>query len=184
MAGAPPYDPRVIANELILLAQEYGLEITHLTIQKSVYFLHERYLRTRKVALCTGHFEAWQHGPVHPQLWTSFKEHGADPVSKVAKGLDIMTGEVVDLPRISDQSDRRFLVAEGLGLIETPAHRLVGISHARGGAWDLVTNIGGGKRAYGARISNEDIVQTRNGRLIPVSDSQLPDEEMYEQPPS
>ena len=184
MAERPPYDPRVLANELIFLSQEYGLEITHLTIQKSVYFLHEKYLRARGTPLCSGHFEAWKHGPVHPQLWNSFKEHGSEAITKPALGFDILTGEIVDLPRITEQADRRFVASKGLALIETPAHRLVGLSHARGGPWDDVTQIGGGKRAFGARISNEKIVQTKNGRLVAVRDSTWPDEEMHEQPPS
>ena len=184
MAEKPPYDPRVLANELIRLAQEYGLEITHLTIQKAVYFLHEKYLRARGIPLCSGHFEAWKHGPVHPQLWNSFKDYGSEPVRRPASGFNILTGEVVELRAITDQFDRRFVASKGLALIETPAHRLVGLSHARGGPWDVLTDIGGGKRAYGARISNENIIKTKNGRLVPVCDSNWPDEEMHEQPPS
>ena len=183
MASAPPYDPRTIANELLHLANEYGLLITHLTIQKAVYFLHEKYLHNHDVPLCLGHFEAWQHGPVHPQLWESFKKYGSEPVTAPAEGFDILTGEAKELPRVSSQEDRRFLTAKGLGLIELPAHRLVGLSHARGGPWDAVTRIGG-KRHYGARIPNELIVQKRNGRLMPVRDSRTSDEVMYEQPPT
>lgn len=184
MKDSPPYDPRIIANELIELGREYGLSVTHLTLQKAVYFLHERYLKVADAPLCSGHFEAWKHGPVHPQLWTSFKAHGAEKIEVLATKLDVLTGEICPLPRISENRTRRFIVTEGLALLEMPAARLVGLSHSRGGPWDVVTHRHGGKREYGGRISNEVIVQSKNGRMIPIRPHESFDEVLYEHPPS
>ncbi|MCR2832579.1 type VI toxin-antitoxin system SocA family antitoxin [Parerythrobacter lacustris] len=184
LSDKPPYDPRVVANELIDLGLEFGIAITHLSLQKTIYFLHEKHLKAFGKPLCGGHFEAWKHGPVHPQLWTSFKRAGAEPIRHHAYGLDISTGALRNLPKIENKTVRRFIVSEGLALLEMPAPRLVGLSHARNGPWDLVTTIPGGKREFGARIPNDLIVQTKNARMIPIRNDEVENEVFDEQPPS
>jgi uncharacterized phage-associated protein len=184
MDDLPPYDARIIANEVVDLAREFKVELTHLSLQKIVYFLHEAYLRESGVALCSGYFEAWKHGPVHPQIWSSFKAAGRAPIRHHAYGLSIDTGLPKNLPRVSNSEVRLYLASEGSRLLRIPAPRLVGLSHAREGPWDVATRDSRGQREYGARISNNLILQCRTGRLLSVRDSDANEDDLYEQPPS
>lgn len=184
MDDAPPYDARIIANEIIDLAREFAIELTHLSLQKIVYFLHEAHLREYGEPLCSGYFEAWKHGPVHPQIWSSFKAAGRAPIRHHAYGLSIDTGLPKNLSRISNRAVRLYLISEGLRLLRIPAPRLVGISHAPGAPWDVCTRDSGGQREYGARISNDLILRCGVGKLLSVRDSEVNEDDLYEQPPS
>jgi uncharacterized phage-associated protein len=53
MAENPPFDPRIVANYLLDFAWRYDLEVTHLALQKTVYFLHARFLREFGAPLVT-----------------------------------------------------------------------------------------------------------------------------------
>jgi uncharacterized phage-associated protein len=180
----PPYDPRMIANELIDLARQFAIDITHLSLQKVVYFLHEDFLREYDEPLCSGHFEAWKHGPVHPQIWSTFRAAGREPIKHHAYGFDVFTGQTKNLPSISHKKVKLFIAAEGLRLLRIPAPRLVGLSHVPRGAWDVVTKDPGGQRVYGARISNELILKYRASRMVSIRDIEDDEEDLYEQPPT
>lgn len=180
----PPYDPRSIANHLLDIAWQYGLSVTHLSLQKVIYFLHERYLKENGVPLCKGYFVAWKHGPVHPQIWSAFKEAGRDPIRHHAYGLDVITGIPSQVPNVSNKQILLYLTARGLDLLSIPAHRLVGLSHLPGSAWDQITKRACGQREYGARISEELMLKARPSGFVDVRDSPEGNEELYEQPPS
>ena len=184
MEDHPPYDPRQIANEVIDLAREFQLEVTHLSLQKIIYFLHESFLKEGNGPLCLGYFEAWKHGPVHPQLWTTFKAAGRTSIRHHAYGVDIGTGLPRALPKVTNTRVRMHIVAEGVRLLKIPAARLVGISHAKGSPWDRLTTRSGGQREYGARISNELVLECRIGAMVPIRDAIADEEDLYEQPPS
>lgn len=182
--GDAPFDPRSVANSLLEVAWRYDVPVTHLSLQKAVYFLHAEFLKEYGEPLCQGYFEAWQHGPVHPQIWSSFKEAGRDAIRHTAYGIDILSGIPKKVEEISSTPILRFIAARGLPLLSIPAHRLVGMSHLPGGPWDRITKKSGGQREYGARISNELIVEAHHARMAPVRDSLAGDEDLYEQPPS
>jgi uncharacterized phage-associated protein len=184
MEDFPPYDPRIIANALIDLAADFEIPITHLSMQKIVYFLHETYLKEKGEPLCSGFFEAWKHGPVHPQLWSSFKDSGRDKITQHVEGLDVISGRPRKLPPIKNRQVRLHIVSEGCRLLQLSSSRLVDISHARGSPWDVLTRGNSGQREYGARISNDIIVSSRGGRMIPIRDAGPIEDDMYEQPPT
>lgn len=184
MSLHPPFDPRSIANCLLDAAWQYDVDVTHLSLQKTIYFLHAQFLKEKGEPLCKGYFEAWKHGPVHPQIWSSFKSSGRCFLKHHAYGLDLLTGIPKKVEEISDKSILLFITTRGLDLLSIPAHRLVGMSHLPGGPWDRATRNSGGQREYGARISDELILQAHHARMAPVSDSPIIDEDLYEQPPS
>lgn len=179
----PPYDPRSVANHILNLAWDYGIEVTHLSLQKILYFLHEQHLREFTSPLCKGYFIAWKHGPVHPEIWNSFKAVGRNTIRHHAYALDINSGMPVKAPEIENKDVRLFIAMSGLPLLKIPAHRLVGLSHLRNGPWDKVTRGSGGQREYGARISDELMLSARTSRMLPINESQEGQEDLYEQPP-
>lgn len=54
--------------------RESGDSITHLKLQKLVYYAQSWYLANFNKALFGEDVEAWAHGPVAPSLWQQYKD--------------------------------------------------------------------------------------------------------------
>lgn len=67
---------------LTLVDEELGDGISNLKMQKLVYFAQGFHLAIYNEPLFSEPIEAWQHGPVVPQLYHAFKEHGAQPIAQ------------------------------------------------------------------------------------------------------
>lgn len=52
-----------------------GDSITHLKLQKLVYYAQAWYLANFNKPLFEEDLEAWAHGPVAPSLWRKYKDH-------------------------------------------------------------------------------------------------------------
>lgn len=60
--------------------EDIGDSITHLKLQKLVYYAQGIYLAMKGVPLFEDHIEAWDHGPVVPTLYRNFREYGSNPI--------------------------------------------------------------------------------------------------------
>ena len=103
MAGHP-YTPLQIANWFLAnVARDAGDLITHLKLQKLVYYAQAWSLAARGKPLFDEDIQAWAHGPVVPSLFRAFRDHGMDPIPAPATvpRLDAETvellGEVLDV---------------------------------------------------------------------------------------
>ena len=83
MSELPPYDPRAVANLLLDTADEFGVDVTNLALQKLLYFAHGHFLKQIGQPLVQGAFEAWNNGPVHPAIYHAFKGAGREPSVRV-----------------------------------------------------------------------------------------------------
>ncbi len=148
----PPYDPRAVANLLLDLADQEGLAVTNLMLQKLLYFAHAHFLIRSGEPLVQGGFEAWTYGPVHPAVYQAFKAEGGHALQGRALGRNVMTGETRALPAPVDPLVRRHVddVLRAYGHL-SPG-RLVDISHAPRGAWATVVNKAKTGVALGMRI--------------------------------
>ncbi|WP_339760072.1 Panacea domain-containing protein [uncultured Hoeflea sp.] len=109
------------------LAERSGWTLTNLELQKILYLAHMFHLgRTGGEPLVQGNFEAWDYGPVHPDLYHKAKIFGSDPVKNVFHGLS-------DLPHCSE---RQIIDEAYSSLGNAGPGRLVNATHRRGGAWD------------------------------------------------
>jgi uncharacterized phage-associated protein len=174
------YDPRAICN---LILDEAGRSaITHVALQKLLYFAHGLHLQRTGEPLVSGYFEAWKHGPVHPAVYKSFKKAGSASIGFRAEGRDVLTGESKPLlPNIDDeayQCVRQTVAAYG----NMTAWTLVDISHAKGAPWDLVVEKAKEGIALGLRIPNNLIagefkkhkISIRNDRRTGEPDEETP----------
>lgn len=152
MHDSPPYDPRAVANLLLDVADEFGISVSNLALQKLLYFAHGHFLIETGRPLVSGAFEAWNNGPVHPAVYHAFKSAGREPIRTRAVGRNIITGEVRQLvsPRTADVLRQLRKVIDAYGHLS--AGLLVAISHAKDGPWATVRDRATRGIALGARI--------------------------------
>lgn len=108
------------------LAERSGWTLSNLELQKILYLAHMFHLgRTDGEPLVPGFFEAWDYGPVHPDLYRRAKVFGSDPVSNIFHGN-------IDLPECSERAilDEAY---DSLGKLGPG--RLVNATHRKEGAW-------------------------------------------------
>src|ERR1044071_6004385 len=134
----PPYDPRRLANLLLDMADREGIAVSNLALQKLLYFAHARFLVMRRQPLVSGHFEAWQLGPVQPVVYALFKRHGKNRISTRARRMNFKTGMEEPLPAIGNTDIRRYMRRFVEEFAHMSSSQLVRMTHARNGPWDHV----------------------------------------------
>ena len=75
-----------VANYILEISQndsgdEEFVLITHMQLQKLVYFCQGYYLALQGSPLFNETIEAWDHGPVCPKLYQSLKRYGPSPIT-------------------------------------------------------------------------------------------------------
>ena len=108
-----------------LVAARSGWTLTNLSLQKIIYIAHMFHLGTYDDTLVSGDFEAWDLGPVHPDLYHHVKRFGAGPVTSIRTTMP-STGRENEISTLSEAFDV-------LGR-KTPG-QLVAITHWSKGAW-------------------------------------------------
>lgn len=154
------FDPRVVANAIIARAAHEQLPITHIALQKLLYFAHGLFLLRHRRPLVSGYFEAWTFGPVHPAVYAAFKASGSEPIECKAHRKDLRTGQQMDLPELSDTAARRVIDQILTAYGDLTAGQLVRLSHARDGPWDVVCRSAKTRTTIGLRIGN-DLISER-----------------------
>jgi uncharacterized phage-associated protein len=164
-----PYDPRIVANALLEVAAYHGKHLTNLSLQKLLYFCHARFLLEKNQPLVKGHFEAWKFGPVHPVVYEAFKECGSDPIKTKANAIDPISRKEKFLPPLEDESARQYVLATiaTFGGLETG--RLVDISHAPNGPWDVVVKRARESVSLGMKIPDSLIKERFKFHKISIS---------------
>lgn len=127
------------------LAKRSGWTLSNLELQKILYLAHMFHMGRTGEPLVYGQFEAWDYGPVHPDLYHRVKVFGSDPVEDI----------FFDAEEPSEGSAERSILDEAYdNLGKAGAGRLVNATHRPGGAWD-VNYIPGQRHCV---IPNEDIL--------------------------
>ena len=76
-----------VANYILEISQDDELEdgeyelISHMKLQKLVYFCQGYFLALSGRPLFNESIEAWPHGPVCPRLYQSLKRYGSSPIT-------------------------------------------------------------------------------------------------------
>lgn len=149
-----PYDVRAIANFTLDYASSMGLQLTNVTINKVVFFLHAWYLAKTGEPLVSAKVEAWEYGPVFRELYAEFKCFGRRPINAKACRRNPVTALREECFEPLDRGDEIFL-KELLGKYAgLSASKLIELSHVRGGPWDQVYNHEGSSNP-GMQISDE-----------------------------
>ena len=113
------YKSTDVANWFIYKFAESGDLVTHLKVQKLLYYAEawSQVLHNRE--LIDGEFQAWAHGPVIPEVFHEFKQYGWNPLPVPTQS------ELPDFP--SDVQDVLSQVLDSYG--ELPAKTLENMTH-------------------------------------------------------
>jgi uncharacterized phage-associated protein len=115
-------------------------------MQKILYLAHMFELGRTGNPLVHGSFEAWDYGPVHPELYHRAKIFGSDPVENI----------FTDARLPEEGTPECAIIDEAYGSLgNVGPGRLVNLTHRRGGAWE--TNYIPGARNI--IIPNDDILK-------------------------
>jgi uncharacterized phage-associated protein len=142
----------LVAAKRLCKASDWS--VSNLKLQKLLYLAHMFHLGKYDEPLITGNFEAWEYGPVQPEVYQTAKVFGSLPVENIFRSiLDAPDGTEVEL------IDEAF---KSLG--NSAPGRLVSITHWEQGAW--AGNYASGFR--GAQISNKEIQEEYEARVLAI----------------
>lgn len=74
-----------------------GERITHLKLQKLLFYAQGYHLALYGEPLFNEPVEAWDHGPVVRPVWDTYRDHGRDPIPMLATADFAFTQDVRDL---------------------------------------------------------------------------------------
>lgn len=128
-----------------------GGRVSNLSMQKLLYLSHMMEIGAGHGPLASREFEAWDYGPVEPDLYHKLKAYGSGPVPDIFNAEPYMPGDS-EYASISE-------VIRQVG--NAGARRLVAITHWDGGAWSK--HYSSGRR--GIVIPNADIFAEYQSRV-------------------
>jgi uncharacterized phage-associated protein len=97
-----PFNAKDIADSLIVKMAESGDRVTHLKLQKLLYYSEAWNQVINDEELFKEPMEAWAHGPVVPAVFHEFKQHGWEflPVPKsnitLPEQIETVLNQVLD----------------------------------------------------------------------------------------
>ena len=140
------------------LGKQTDWSLSNLKMQKILYISHMHHLGHYSSPLVLGLFEAWDYGPVHPELYHRAKVFGADPVSNIFRSSSDIENE---------GTEKKILDAASTQLAGISNAQLIATTHRKGGAWAKFYKPG----VRGIEIPNDDILEeylmrmeSRNGK--------------------
>ena len=168
MQNHPAYDGRAIANYVLDFCESGSVSITHLALQKIVYFCHVWSLIELRRPLIRHKFEAWEFGPVLPYLYREFKVFDRCPIRGRATEIDPATGSKRIVPYDFDPDTAWQLPNITAFYSRLRASDLVDLSHAVGGPWHTAWYHGGNVNP-GMKIEDSRIIEFYSSVPSPFS---------------
>ena len=109
------------------LCETRNWQVSNLTLQKMLYIAQVIYLGTNGSHLFKAEFEAWDYGPVVPEVYRRFKIFGDKYIQKWA---------FPNIERNCTEKEDRFISSIAYILSELKPYQLVNLTHRQGTAWE------------------------------------------------
>ncbi|MDE7174279.1 MAG: DUF4065 domain-containing protein [Helicobacter sp.] len=122
------------------ILQNSSERLSNLELQKTMYFAELDYYKTKKKHLLDGDFEAWQYGPVVPDVYWEYRNYGASFIDRPKETISVSDED----KKIINASIERSNGKESWDLVKE--------SHREDGAWRETINA---KRA----IIDKELIQ-------------------------
>ena len=139
------YDALNVANYIIDKCKKDGSPITNLQLQKILYFLQREYLQNNGYSLFFNEIQAWQFGPVVPDVYYKYCIFGAMPISRTYGNHQINDADMKAINPIIEKN-----------MCRSP-WELVEETHKSGGAWEIIYDNGKGNH----NVIPEYLIQTK-----------------------
>ncbi|BBK40680.1 hypothetical protein STVA_07000 [Allostella vacuolata] len=152
---------KAVANEFLRLASEAGQGIDPLQMQKLLYLAQGWCLGLTGEKLFRESIEAWQYGPVVPEIYHALKHYGDRPIKKPLVTFDEERGDVVPASYQFDDYLKEVIknVWGAYGGMSGP--QLVRLTHERGAPWDKARRAS--RDEENARIATLDMLAWFDG---------------------
>jgi uncharacterized phage-associated protein len=160
-----PLKSLAVANRFIEISNESGgKDLTLMKLLKVVYFAHGWHLGLTGKPLVNEYFQAWQFGPVAPDVYHAFKHVGASPINSPAYtfidfnlggSIDDMKFEAPTVPREPNMDVFLNKIWETYGRLS--AFQLSELTHQTGTPWYKAWFDNGGSMRKNTPILDEDI---------------------------
>jgi uncharacterized phage-associated protein len=83
-----PHSSLAIANEFLKRALDDGKSLTHMHLQRLVFIAHGFNLAINHTPLIDEQYQAWEFGPIAPELYRALKRYGLQPVTRLIRHGD------------------------------------------------------------------------------------------------
>lgn len=135
-----------IANEFIRHAGDSGL--TQMQLQKLVYIAHGWNLAICGAPLTIDQPQAWDYGPVYPELWRALRSYGRQPITEPIKVRDYLPFSDSDTVASASLTEAEDALIERVysDYGKFPAFQLSALTHQDGTPWTSIYAGGAGKR--------------------------------------
>ena len=129
----------VLAKLIIEETERRDIEVSNLKLQKLAFFCQvvSFILNDRRILIEENAFQAWQYGPVLPDLYYALKGHSSNPISLsfVRNLAESSTNEANSLIDVNDGN----AISETINHFgDRSALDLVNLTHEKDSPWDLV----------------------------------------------
>lgn len=126
------HDARAIANHILDMAKEQGRDITVMQLLKLIYIANGWSWALLGKQLVRDPVEAWQYGPVYPEVYNDFNQFGSKPIRD--KRSAMLDGALPYSCRLTDKEHELLNgVVKHYGKLH--AFRLSDMTHKPGTPW-------------------------------------------------
>lgn len=148
-----------LANWFLQKGIDRGNALTQMQLQKLVYFAHALSLASNNKPLTLGSFQAWEYGPVLPDLYEHTRHWGRKPITEpiAVPGDNLLS---LSIPR-ADEASIPYLKSTWDTFSQYDALTLSKMSHEKGSPWSAI--FCEGKRLH---IPNYAIAEFYSSRVI------------------
>lgn len=160
MAG--PYDSRAVANSILHYANDTGKKLTPMQLIKLVYVANGWSLALLNHALINEQIQAWQYGPVIPNVYRAFNRFGSAPVTEYAYDNATKLEYVAAL----EDDERRLIhaVVDSYGSMH--AFQLSNKMHEPGTPWTKTFNASGPYSVISPDLIKEHFLELKDQRKV------------------
>lgn len=82
------YRAMTLAKYVVDKCTDEGCPITNLQLQKILYFIQLNFIKILNIAAFNDDMEAWQHGPVIPEVYDEYSYCAGTPIYETYNGIE------------------------------------------------------------------------------------------------